>query len=171
VAGRYMTSTTLDLVMVGVNFSAADMATLSAKAVTQAEAEVDKYLSKRYDLSSSPFDTSTSIPPIVISLSEQIAEAYMWRWMSRGSKESLKRAKDMLEGAQANLESIRDYEMDLIDTAGDVVADKEDTAFRVECNTSTYTPTFAEDKETNWAVDSDKIQDIADSRDITGADE
>lgn len=164
-AGRYMTTTTLDLVMVGVNFSATDMATLAAKAVSQAESEVDKYLSKRYDLSSATFQTSTSIPPIVTQLSERIAEGYLWAWLSRGSKESLKRSEALIEGAKENLEGIRDYEMDLIGVDGSVVADMENTSFRVQCSTSPYTPTFAEDKETSWAVDADKLDDIANSRD------
>lgn len=164
--GKYMTSTTLDVVMVGVNFTAAGMTTLADKAVSQAESEVDKYLSKRYDLSGSPFNaTSTSIPPLVVQMSERLAEGYMWQWMSRGSKESLARAKVLIDGVTANLEGIQKFEMDVIAVDGSVVPDMPNTAYRVQCNTSNYTPTFAEDKETNWRVDSDKLDDISSSRD------
>ena len=54
-----------------------------------AEAEVNKYLSKRYDLSSATFKTSGAIPPIVTMLTERMAEGYLWRWVSRGGKESI----------------------------------------------------------------------------------
>jgi hypothetical protein len=82
----------------------------------------------------------------------------MWQWMSRGSKDSLKRAQAIIDDVKPNLESIRDYEMDVIDSTGAVVADKSKTAFRVvQCSTTDYT-------ETTF----DKIQDIADSRDSVG---
>lgn len=165
-ASRYMTTTTLDLVMVGVNFSATDMATLAAKAVTQAEAEVDKYLSKRYDLTASPFvPAGATVPPIVVQLSERIAEAYLWQWLSRGSKEGRTRAKELLEDAKPNLEAIRDYEMDVIDSTGAVVVDMSNTAYRVKCNTSTYVDTFDEGPELSWRPDADKLQDISDAKD------
>lgn len=163
--GRYMTTTTLDLVMVGVNFSATDMSTLASKAVGQAEAEVDKYLSKRYDLSAATFQTSTSIPPIVTQLAERIAEGYMWQWMSRGAKDVVKKGQDLVTEAKENLADIRDYKMDVVDSTGAVVADSSTTPYRVQCNTSDYTPTFAEDDETKWKVDADKLEDIASDRD------
>jgi hypothetical protein len=166
-----MTSTSLQLVMVGVNFSAASMATLTAKAISQAEAEVDKYLSKRYDLTAAPFvPAGALIPPIVVQTSERLAEAYMWQWMSRGSKDSLKRAQAIIDDVKPNLESIRDYEMDVIDSTGAVVADKSKTAFRVQCSTTDYTPTFDEGPVTQFEVDPTKLDDIANSKSIVGVD-
>jgi hypothetical protein len=159
-----MTSTTLDLVMVGVNFSATDMPTLASKAVTQAECEVDKYLSKRYDLTSATFQTSTSIPPIVTQMSERLAEAYLWQWLSRGSKDSLKRAQAIIEDVKTNLEAIREYEMDVIGVTGAVVDDMSNSAYRVQCNTTNYVPTFDESKETGWVVDPEKLDDIDNSK-------
>lgn len=158
--GTYATTTTLEIVMVGVDFSATGMATLGAKAIAQAEAECNKYLSKRYDLSTATFQTSTSIPPIVTMLAEQLAEGYMWRWMSRGGKESLSRGEKLIKGAQDNLLLIADYKSDLVNTAGSVVPDMENASYKVQCNTSDFQSTFDEDSELAWRVDPDKMDGI-----------
>lgn len=163
--GTYATTTALATVMVGVNFSATGMATLTSKAVDHAEAEVNKYLSKRYDISGATFQTSASIPPLVRMLTEQLAEGYCWRWLSRGSKESLARGSTLIKEAKENLVLIADGSMPLIDTAGSTVTEDADSTSQIKCNTTNYTDTFGEDSELNWAPDSDKIDDIEDSRD------
>lgn len=162
--GQYATTTTLDLVMVGINFSATDMPTLAAKAIEQAEAEVNKYLSKRYDLSSNTFQTSTSIPPLVKQMTERLAEGYLWQWMSRGSKESLTRGKELIDEVKGNLGLIASRQADLLNTTGSIISDLSTASYRIQCTTSNYTDTFAEDDELNWAVDSDKLDDIATNR-------
>src|SRR3990167_1225529 len=162
--GLYTTTTTLSLVMVGTNFSATNMTTLGSKAIDQAEAEVNKYLSKRYDLSSSTFQTSTSIPPLVRAMTERLSEANMWEFLSRGgtAKETLERAKQIKievigsEKNPGNLMLIAQHKMDLTDSTGSVINDFSNTSQRIRCNTSSYTPTFDEDSPLNWAVDADK---------------
>lgn len=153
--------------MVGVNFSASDTTTLASKCIDWAEAEVNKHLSKRYDISSSTFQTSTGIPPLVRMLAEKLSEGYLWQHLSRGGagKESLARGKDLEKEVILNLASIADYKMDLLNTAGSLISEMSNTSRRVQCNTSSYTSTFDEDDETNWRIDSDKLSDIADNRD------
>lgn len=165
--GLYSTTTTLDLVMVGVNFGATDMTTLGGKAIDQAEAEVNKYLSKRYDISQSTFQTSTGIPPLVRALTEKLSEGYMWQFLSRGGagKESRERAKELIEEVKENLLQIADYKLDLLNTAGSVLTDMSLSGTRVLCNTTDYTTTFDEDDPLSWAIDSDKLDDIASNRD------
>lgn len=167
VIGTYTTTTTLSLIMVGVNFSATNMTTLGSKAIEQAENEVNKYLSKRYDLASSTFNTASSIPPLVRSLAEKLAEANMWAFLSRGGagKESVARAASLRKDALDNLLLIQTYKADLLNTTGSLIDDFSNTSQRVLCNTSNYSSTFDEDDELNWAVDSDKLSDIADNRD------
>lgn len=162
--GIYSTTTSLSIMMIGTTFDSATTS-LVAKAITHAENEVNKYLSKRYDLSSSPFNTSTSIPPLVTSLTEQLAMGYSYWWMSRGGKESIERGKSMIKEAKDNLNSIMEYKMDVVDSTGDVVTDMSQTAYRIQSSTVDYTDTFAEDSELSWAVDTDKLNDIEDSRD------
>jgi len=161
--GIYATTSSLQTRLVNVVFDTATTS-LAAEMITDAEAEVNKYLSKRYDLSSNYFQTSTSTPPVVRMLTTRLATAMMWEAMSRGSKESLARAAQIQKHIIGNLESIRDYKVDLVDTAGSVISDMSNTSYRVLSNTTNYAPTFNEDDELDWAVDSDKLDDIASER-------
>jgi hypothetical protein len=150
--------------MVGLNFDTATTA-LASKMITHAENEINKYLSKRYDLSAATFQTSSSIPPLVTSLCERLAEGYVWRQNSRGGKESLARAKELIKEVTDNLNLIATYKLDLVDTSGSVLDDMSNTAFRVLCNTTQYSNTMNEDDELSWEIDSDKLDDIATGRD------
>lgn len=162
--GTYATTTSLQTLLVNITFDSATTS-LATTLIGHAEAEVNKHLSKRYDLSASQFQTSTSIPPLVRSLTEKLSEAYMWQRNSRGSKESLKRGEMLEKSALDNLMLIRDYKADLVNTLGAVIADGANAGMQIKCNTTDYTPTFAEDEETSWAVDSDKLEDISNARD------
>jgi hypothetical protein len=149
--------------MVGTTFDA-NTTSLATKMITHAENEINKYLSKRYDISS--FNTtSTAVPPLVTSLCETLSEGYMYQRMARGSKESLARAKFYLDQARDNLKMIADYQLDLIDSSGDVIADMSSTSYRIQSSTSEYSNTFNEDDPLNWAIDEDKLDDIDDERD------
>ena len=162
--GTYCTTTSLQTVMVGTNFDTATTA-LATKCITWAESEINKYLSKRYDLDSSPFNTSTSMPPIVTTWAEWIAEGYMRRQMGRGSKEARDRFKDLVDPAIENLKMVQEYKMDIIDNTGNVVEESANGAFKIQCSTINYPDTFNEDDELNWAVSTSKLDDIDSGRD------
>jgi len=147
--------------MIGTEFDTATSA-LADKMLTHAENEINKYISKRYDISSF---VSGSVPPLLTSLCETLAEGYMHQRMSRGGKESMKRGQDLIDGVIKNLEGIRDYKMDVANTAGSIVTDMSQTAYRVLSNTTGYSSTFNEDDPLNWKVDQDKLDDISDERD------
>jgi len=157
----YATTTTLSILMVGTEFDTATTS-LATTLLTHAENEVNKYLSRRYDVSQ--FDSATTIPPLVTSLTETLAEGYMYQRMSRGGKEGMARGKELISQVMANLKDISEYKVDLTDSNGNSVVDMSQTAFRVLCNTSDYVPTFAEDDELNWEVDIDKLDDIYSTR-------
>lgn len=148
--------------MVGTEFDTATTS-LASRLITHAENEVNKYLSRRYDVSA--FNTSTAVPPLVTSLTETLAEGYMYQRMSRGGKEAMARANDLIKMAVNNLNDIANYKLDLVDTSGSSIVDMSQTAYRVLCNTSDYTPTFGEDNELDWEVDTDKLDDIDSARD------
>ena len=149
--------------MIGINFDAATTSLASAM-IDDAEAEVNKYLSRRYDLSSATFQTSTSVPPIVRALTTTLAEGYMWERLSRGSKESLSRGKNLVDQVLKNLGQIASYKVDLVNTTGSLITDMSNTAFRVLSSTTDYSTTFNEDEETDWEVDPDKLDDISSER-------
>jgi hypothetical protein len=148
--------------MIGTTFDTATTA-LAGKCILWAENEVNKYLSKRYVISS--FMTTTGIPPLLTSLTEQMAEGYMYMRQSRGGKEAMARGQAMIKEARSNLELIMSYKADLISAAGDVVADASSTSYRIQSSTSGYSNTFNEDSELNWQVSGNKLDDISDERD------
>jgi len=142
------------------------MSTLASVCIDWAEAEVSKYLSGRYDLSSSPFGVTTSgagTPPLVRSLTEKLALSYTYRLGMRGNLSS-EMAKELKIEAIENLTLISDYKMDLLNTAGSKITESGKPKFRVQSNTSTYEDTFAEDTSTAWRIDPDKLEDISDTR-------
>lgn len=162
--GTYLTTTTMDTRMVGVTFDTATTA-LAVECISDAEAEVNKYLSKRYDLSSATFQTYTSIPPLVRSLATRYAVGCMWKHLSRGSKESLSRGATIAKDVVENLKLISNYKADLFNTAGSVITDFSNTSYRILSSTDDYSTTFNEDDPLNWKVDSDKLDDIESERD------
>jgi hypothetical protein len=159
---NYCTTTSLETILIGVN---ADTATtkLFKKCIAWSENEINKYLSKRYDISSF-VDTSSSVPPLVADLCEQLAESFFYSRNSRGGKESLSRSKQLRNEVLDNLKMIQKYEVDLLDVDGGVITDFSQTSYRVLSNTDTYTETFNEDSPLDWKVDNDKLTDIASDR-------
>lgn len=160
--GFYCTTTSLQTAMVGSNFDSATTS-LATDMIEDAEAEVDKYLSNRYDLSGSPFNTSTTIPPIVKTCCKWLAMGYMYQQLARGA--ASERAKDLIDRATGNLKMISEFKMNVLDSAGSVVAEGSTSSYRVQCNTTDYSSTFNEDDELNWAIDEDKLDDIDSGRD------
>ena len=159
--GLYATTTSLETIMVGTSFDTATTA-LMGKMITHAENECNKYLSKRYDVGAF---TSTSIPPLLTSLTETMAEGYYFLRNSRGGgKDSVAYGKELLAQAKENLKLIADRKLDLLDVNGDPVDEFANASFRLISSTSDYTPTFNEDDELNWKQDEDKLDDIDSER-------
>lgn len=145
--------------MVNITFDTATSA-LASEMISDAEAEVNKYISRRYDIAESYFQTTTSIPPLVRSLATTLAEGFMWGRMSRGSKESLQRGKELVDHAIDNLTLIAEFEADLTLTNGSLVPDNTESYKRILSNTEDYANTFNEDDSLLWQVDPDKLEDI-----------
>lgn len=157
--GTYATTTTLDILTVGFTFDTATTA-IADQCITWAEDEINKKLSKRYDIS----NFLASVPPLVQSLTEQMSLGFFYDQESRGGNESQTRADRYFKRVKDNLNMLVNGELDIVDSAGSIIARRSGVK-GVLSNTSDYTQTFAEDSELNWAVDSDKVSDIQDSRD------
>jgi len=163
--GKYLdTATSMATSLIGTTFDTVTTS-LIVELISDAEAEINKYISKRYDLSSNTFQTSTSCPPLLTTLTRQLTKGYFYRDNSRGGKESLTRAKEYINDVRDNLKMIADYKVDLLDTSGSIITDKSETSWRIQSSTVGYTDTFAEDDSKEWAVDTDKLDAIDDSRD------
>lgn len=157
--GFYVSTTTsLETRLVDVEFDTATTSLVN-NCIEDAEAEVNKWLSKRYDLS--PYQTTTAaVPPMMRSLAVKLAEGYYWQRASRGSKESLSRGNSLEKNALQNLKDLSEFKANLVDTAGSLIVDDPDnSSFRVLNNTSDYRPTFNEGSSAHWRVDRDKIDD------------
>lgn len=142
--------------MVGTTFDTATTSLVS-KLITHSENEVNKYLSKRYDIGS----FVSSVPPLVTSLTETLAEGYSYQRMSRGGKEAMARGSALIKQAQENLKMIAEFKADLLDSNGDTIAEASDASGLILCNTKDYNSTFDEDSEINWEVDPSKLDDIS----------
>ncbi len=155
------TITALSVRMPDLDFDSLTTAMVEAS-FEDAENEINKWLSRRYDLS--PYQTTTaSIPPMMRSLAIRLAEAYTWQRNSRGSKESLTRGNSIEKQVLANLLDLREYKASLVDTAGALIPDdKNNGAFRVLSNTKDYRDTFNEGPSSGWKLDATKRQDIED---------
>jgi hypothetical protein len=98
------------------------------------------------------------------SIGYRLAEGYMWEAMSRGAKESLARAKQIITPAMENLKDIAESRANLVDSSGSLITESSNSAFAIRCSTSDYSTTFNEDAPEDWTVDGDKLDDISDER-------
>ncbi len=162
--GTFCTTTALDTLMIGVTFDTATTA-LASKAITWSENQIRKALSKRYAISGDAFQTSTSTPPLLTDICEQLSEGYVYWRNSQGGEESGKRGQLMIKDARLCLESIRDYKADLFDSTGSIIVDISLGSYQVLSTTDGYIETFAEDGQLDWTVDGNKLDDISDDRD------
>lgn len=159
--GIYATTTSLQVLMVGTKFDTAT-SNLCDKLITHAENEVDKYLSKRYDIEA--LHALTPVPPIVESIAETLAEGYMYQRMSRGGKDAMARASALIKQALDNLQMVADYKLDVIDSNGNNLTEGTNTAYNVQTSTPDYVQTFNEDDPLRWEIDRTKLDDIEDER-------
>jgi len=158
--GTYATTTALNTLMIGYTFDT-QTTLVAAKAITWAETEIDKKLSRRYDVS----DFKTTVPPIINSLCESYALGCLYELMSRGGKEMLNQGAALKKRVIENLDEIAESKADVTDTAGSIIPDLMAANGSIRSNTSDYAPTFAEDNPLNWKVDSTKLSDIDSDRD------
>ena len=147
--------------MIGTVFDTATVALASA-CIYDAENELKKHLCKRYDFSASPFLTTTSIPPMLTTLTETLAVGYMYENMARGSKDGYTRADRYIDRVMANVKQLLAGEAQFTDSTGDLI-EEIDGDWAVYATTN-YEPTFNEDDPQNWKVDQDKLDDIDSDR-------
>jgi hypothetical protein len=150
--------------MVGTSFDTATTALMN-KMIVRAENEVDKYLSKRYDIGNYLAMSLTALPPLLTSLTEDLAEGYYFYRNSRGGgKDSVAYGKELIEGAQANLQLLLERKADLLDVNGDPVAEFANASYQLKSSTRNYPQTTNEDDELLWKQSSDKLDDIESER-------
>lgn len=160
--GLYATTTAIETLWGGAAFD--NLTTTADKMITQAESEINKRLSARYDVSSATFNTTTSIPPMVSTICEWLSLGYLYENTARGSKESYARADRYIKKAEKNLDDILAFKANLVDASGDLVADNS-TDLQILSGSEDYPTTFNEDDPLDWGVSTDKLNDINSERD------
>jgi hypothetical protein len=157
----FATITALFVKMVGTD-QTTTLNSLASTCIYDAENEIKKKLSKRYDFTASPFTSAATIPPLITTLAETLAVGYMYEAMARGSTEGFARADRYIQRVMENLDSIAAGETELLDTSGNPV-DQIEGDWAVH-TTENYPTTFNEDDPHNWSVSQDKLDDIEDER-------
>jgi len=147
-------------ILIGVKFDS-NTSALIMRNIDDAEAEINKHISRRYDVST----LTSPVPPLLKKLCGQLTEGYYYCRASRGGKESIARGKDLIKMALENLKELKNYDADLLDPAGSLISDKANSKFQMTSTSSDYSNTFNEDNPLNWVVDCDKLDDIESERD------
>jgi hypothetical protein len=146
-----------------VGSSLANGTAAASLCITQAENEIRKILSERYDVSAAEFQTSTSTPPMVQDICLWLSLGYFFQLSSRGGKESIERGKTFIKQAMDNLFQIANREASLVSSSGSLI-DEIGNYMGMTSTTKNYAPTFNEDDPLEWAADPDKLDDIFDER-------
>lgn len=159
------TYTSIQYRMVNTDFSNAASAALFSEVCDAADETIRTCLSKQYDVSAAYFQTSTSAPPMLQEVGENLVIGYMIESLSRGGEAEMKRADRYLERAMAVLNDLKDNKIALFDSLGSIITpDSSDYPGVLESHSS-YEPTFNEDHPLDWSQDDDKLEDIFDARD------
>ena len=149
--------------MVGTVFDTATT-NLASACIYDAETEIKKHLCKRYDFTAAPFLTTTTYPPMIVTLAQTLALGYMYENMARGSKEGYARADRYIDRVMENIEALKNGDAQLTDINNDLVPEI-DGDWKI-VTTEAYSPTFNEDDPSDWRVDNNKLEDISDERDV-----
>jgi hypothetical protein len=132
--------------------------------ITRAEALINGAIGSRYNMSATPF-TSTSTPPLVTMISQDITGYYTYRSEFSGDGQNDSKWLDRFKEAIDTLYAVRDGKLDLCDTSGALVSPRENAdSDEISSNTEDYAPVFGEDSATAWVVDANKLSNYADSR-------
>lgn len=160
--GTFCTTTSLETIMYDTSFNTATTA-LASECITNAENKIREKLSKRYDVASAAFQTSTSTPPVVQTICKWLSVGYMYEDLSRGGKDGYSRADRYIKKAMGNLDEILNYKANIVDSSGDLITESTES-IPIYSNTNDYHETFNEDSPLNWSIDPDKVEDIDNER-------
>lgn len=165
-ANFYSTNTTIFTNMVGVTNDTSSAALVN-NMIKEAEAEINKWVSKRYDISAYQTTTASTTtggaPPLLQAWCNRLSEGYAWIRLSRGSDERIAIGKELVEDVKECLKALANNEVDLVDVSGALLTEL-DNPMPVLSNTNDRFSTFDEDDPLNWTVDPDKLDDINSGR-------
>ena len=138
-------------VLTNLNMSATEVPTLLlAKAIIKADAEVRAAFSSDLLVA---LDALSETPAIIKSLAEDIASYYVMRGLYSGKMPSTNEWIDRYKEAKETLKDIAEGNLQI-----EGITLKVGT---VQSSTKDYKRTFDERDETNWKIDPNKLEDLA----------
>ena len=126
--------------------------------IVKAENIINGKIARRYSV---PF-SSTAVPPLVITLTEDIATYLSYRsFYSQDNQNKTEIFSELKDTALAILDQLSKSEMDLVDTSGSLLSERSsaDYSSMVDSNTRSYQPLFDIDDP----LDQDFNQDLKDA--------
>lgn len=136
-----------------------ETASLITDKINNAESIINGYLGRRYTVPFSP------VPPVVKTMAINLSAHYTFvAKFSSDSHNTNDWVTDLKIDVMAQLEDYRDRKMDIVNTAGTIIAEKNADS-RVISNTQGYAPTADLDTVTSWSISSSRLDDIEDGRD------
>lgn len=131
--------------------------------IVRADNIINSKIANRYNVS--VFNSIGSAPPLLISLSEDIASYYTYRSQFSSDNQNVNEWIDKFKDAIEMLDMIRNGEMDLVNSVGSIIGEITDpTVDLVSSNTEDFQSFFDEDDSLSWKVDEDKKDEIDDAR-------
>jgi len=159
--GIFATTTSFADLLIGTEIDTATTSLLTKK-ISLAESTIKSRLSKRYDVSA--FDSATAIPPQLTDLAETLTEGFYYKSASRGNEKMIKRGEVLCKWVIDELNNISNGKVDLLDSTGSSIVERENGQWDMTSSTIDYSSTFNEDAAKDWKIDSDKLDDISDDR-------
>jgi len=142
-------------ILTNIGMVAADVSeAATTQAITKGDAEVRAAFSS--DMLTA-IDTADPLPAIIKSLAEDIASYFVMRGLYAGNTPSINEWIDRYKEAKETLKSIANGTTQIEGISVDVN--------EIQSTTKNYKPTFDERDETNWGVDTDKLDDLDDADD------
>ena len=155
-----LSTTVLQLVPGIVTTDSATMDALNAH-IRRSDDVINGKLARRYAV---PF-TTTTVPPLVRTIAEDLTAGFLFRSLfTRDSQNTNNWTEDLMKKAFEMLDQISAYEIDLHDTAGALITER-DSGSRIDSSSENYYPIFDIDSETSWSIDPERLDDISDAKD------
>jgi hypothetical protein len=125
-----------------------------SKHITRAENFVNGKVARRYDISGF---TSTSHPPLLKTLTEDITTYYTFRSLYSADNQNVNEWTDKFLEARDTLDQIMSGDLDLVDEGGDLIEERSSsTTDYLVSNTEDFSPTFDEGNVLDWRVSNSK---------------
>lgn len=156
----YAESTTVFQLVPGIRSAPSAAADAMNANIRRADDLINGKLARRYTV---PF-TTTAVPPLVRTIAEDLSAGMLFRSLfTRDSQNKNNWSDDMLDRAMELLDQISIYEIDLADTAGALVAERNIGSI-IDSTTENQAAVFDLDSETSQVISPDRLDTISSSK-------